>query len=134
MSQELIDYKKLCEDLQEEAEFRNTEYGDTELFFLIDDATNAIEELQAENERRKMELEWKDKVIELAQRKQAEAEADNARLTADIGALMHAVERDCTYCKHNGEWSDQSPCWHCAGYAAIEFVTGNYWEWMGAEG
>ena len=43
---------------------------------LLDKAAEAIERLTAENADLRKELEWKDMVIALAQRKQAEAEAE----------------------------------------------------------
>lgn len=90
------------------------------------------ERLKAENERlsRPTLSQLRRERIQLMGENE-KLKAENARLTADIGILMNAVKWDCTYCKHNGEWINQSPCWHCAGYAAREFVTGNYWEWMG---
>ena len=47
----------------------------TEFECLMVDAATALSTLQAENEKLRKELEWKDMVIELAQRKQQEAEA-----------------------------------------------------------
>ena len=42
---------------------------------LVADAADLIERLTAENEELRKEIEWKDMVISLAQRKQADAEA-----------------------------------------------------------
>ena len=47
---------------------------------LVADAADLIERLTAENADLRKEIEWKDMVIALAQRKQAEAEAERAAL------------------------------------------------------
>ena len=47
---------------------------------LLDKAAEAIERLTAENADLRKEIEWKDMVIALAQRKQAEAEAERDAL------------------------------------------------------
>ena len=47
---------------------------------LLDKAAEAIERLTAENAALRKEIEWKDMVIALAQRKQAEAEAERDAL------------------------------------------------------
>ena len=109
MSQEL-NYKKLCKALRENAEWCDANeweipicMGDNQR-----DAADAIEQLQAENERLKSELEWKDKVIELAQRKQAEAEAERDAAvdqlrdiescsTCKYGVGIHAQCNECAY-------------------------------------
>lgn len=61
---------------------------------MVDDAADAIERLSAENADLHKELEWKDMVISLAQRKQAEAEAERDAL------LPCAKEYGCATCKN----------------------------------
>ena len=63
---------------------------------LLDKAAEAIERLTAENADLRKELEWKDMVIALAQRKQAEAEAER-------GALLEADEWEREW---DDEWND----------------------------
>lgn len=50
-------------------------YSDPELAHTLEDAATALSTLQAENEKLRKELEWKDMVIKLAHRKQREAMA-----------------------------------------------------------
>ena len=74
---------------------------------LADEAITMIERLTAENvvlpdgqasaiESLRKEIEWKDMVIALAQRKQAEAEAERDALIEQI-----KERHDCLDCKHN---------------------------------
>lgn len=63
---------------------------------LLDKAAEAIERLTAENADLRKELEWKDMVIALAQRKQAEAEAER-------DALLEADEWEREW---DDEWND----------------------------
>ena len=56
----------------------------------------AIERLTAENAAMRKEIEWKDMVIALAQRKQVEAEAERDALIKQI-----KERHDCRDCKHN---------------------------------
>ena len=58
------------------------------------DAADLIERLTAENADLRKEIEWKDMVIALAQRKQAEAEAERDAL------LPYAKEYGCETCKN----------------------------------
>lgn len=59
-------------------------------------AADLIERLTADVEDLRKELEWKDMVIALAQKEQAEAEAER-------GALIEQIKErhDCRDCKHN---------------------------------
>ena len=59
-------------------------------------AANVIERLTAENAALRKEIEWKDMVIALAQRKQVEAEAERDALIEQI-----KERHDCLDCKHN---------------------------------
>lgn len=111
MSQEL-NYKKLCEDLRRVYEFHGWDF--------TKEAADAIEQiqgqcrtwetnanywnteyrkLQADNENLKKQLEWQDKVIELAQRKQAEAEAERDAAVADL-RTAHSCGQRCILCKN----------------------------------
>ena len=105
-------------------------------------AANLIERLTAENvalpdgqasaiESLLKEIEWKDMVIALAQRKQAEAEAER-------DALLEIAKngKDCDTCKHCNvcvqpgidvaHWCNRCvakcPCYGCGG---------DHWEWRG---
>ena len=107
------------------------------------EAVAAIERLTAENvilpdgqasavESLRKEIEWKDMVIALAQRKQAEAEAERDALIEQI-----KERHDCIDCKHNDycEFDDanvidcmncvqeECPCAGCCDYSR--------WEWKG---
>ena len=64
-----MDVEKLIERLQNAA-------GGPEGIKMCQDAATALSTLQAENEELRKELEWKDMVIELAQRKEREAKAE----------------------------------------------------------
>ena len=59
-------------------------------------AANAIERLTDVNATLRKEIEWKDMVIALAQRKQAKAEAERDALIEQI-----KERHDCLDCKHN---------------------------------
>lgn len=63
---------------------------------LADEAITMIERLTAENAALRKEIEWKDMVIALAQRKQVEAEAERDALIEQI-----KERHDCLGCKHN---------------------------------
>lgn len=76
-------------------------------------AATALSALQAENEKLRAELE------------QTKLEKET---------LIEAVRGDCDYCKNDlGNLDEKSPCRHCEGFAAKEFVTGDYWQWRGPE-
>ena len=59
-------------------------------------AADLIERLTAENAALRKEIEWKDMVIALAQRKQVEAEAERDALIKQI-----KEQHDCLDCKNN---------------------------------
>ena len=59
-------------------------------------SADLIERLTAENAAMRKEIEWKDMVIALAQRKQVEAEAERDALIEQI-----KERHDCMDCKHN---------------------------------
>ena len=99
---------------------------------LLDKAAEAIERLTAESAELRKEIEWKDMVIALAQRKQAKAEAERDALIEQIKEL-----HDCLDCKHNDfcEFDGaiffdcmncvkkNCPCAGCCDYSR--------WEWRG---
>lgn len=106
-------------------------YGDC-LERLVADAADLIERLTAENAELRKEIEWKDMVISLAQRKQAKAEAERDALLEQIKA-----RRSCLVCKHfdycefdNATVIDCMNCvtkkCPCAGC-----VNSSRWEWRG---
>lgn len=76
-------------------------------------AANAIERLTAENAALRKEIEWKDMVIALAQRKQVEAEAERDALIDQI-----KEQHDCMNCVQEG-----CPCAGC--------FDSSRWEWRG---
>jgi hypothetical protein len=69
-------------------------------------AADLIERLTAENADLCKEIEWKDMVIALAQRKQAEAEADRDAAIADL-----KISSGCASCKYH--CSDPIFCRDC---------------------
>lgn len=101
-------------------------------------AADLIERLSAENADLRKEIEWKDMVIALAQRKQAEAEAERDAL---LGELRKS---GCTYCKYATACVDELSafgqedcdqcgnrescvCLTCSGYGSET----DKWEWCG---
>ena len=101
-----MDIEKLIEQLNGYFEGKDLKRG-----VALDGATT-LSTLRAENEKLRAELE------------QTKLEKET---------LIEAVRGDCNYCKNNGNLDESSPCWHCEGFAAKEFVTGDYWQWRGAE-
>lgn len=99
---------------------------------LADEAITMIERLTAENAELRKEIEWKDMVIALAQRKQVEAEAERNALIEQI-----KERHDCMDCKHNDFCkfpgaiffdcmncvTKNCPCAGCCDYSR--------WEWRG---
>ena len=72
---------------------------------LCKDAADLIELIRAENADLRKEIEWKDMVVSLAQRKQAEAEAEKDAALADL-----ADARSCKTCKYACDTRDCSSC------------------------
>ena len=109
-------------------------------------AADLIERLTAENavlpdgqasaiETLHKEIEWKDMVIALAQRKQAEAEAERDALIEQI-----KERHDCLDCKHNDfcefDGADDSivfDCMNCVqeGCPCAGCFDSSRWEWRG---
>ena len=73
------------------------------------------------------ELEWKDMVIALAQRKQAEAEAERDAALADL-----ADARSCKNCKYACDTRDCSSCKSKTCKCRECHLDKNAWEWRGA--
>ena len=102
------------------------------------DAADLIERLTAENvvlpdgqasaiESLRKEIEWKDMVIALAQRKQAEAEAERDAALADL-----ADARSCKNCKYACDTRDCSSCKSKTCKCRECHLDKNAWEWRGA--
>lgn len=98
-------------------------------------AANAIERLTDENATLRKEIEWKDMVIALAQRKQAEAEAERDALIEQI-----KERHDCLDCKHNDfceyDGADDAivfDCMNCVqeGCPCPGCCDSSHWEWRG---
>ena len=68
-----MDYDKLIERLRTDSLYADK--ASLEIMDLCMEAAIALSTLQDENEKLRKELEWKDMVIKLAQRKQREAKA-----------------------------------------------------------
>ena len=90
------------------------------------DAANLIECLTAENADLRKEIEWKDMVIALAQRKQAEAEAERDAALADL-----ADARSCKTCKYACDTRDCSSCKSKTCKCRECHIDKNAWEWRG---
>lgn len=96
---------------------------------LLDKASEAIERLTAENAALRKEIEWKDMVIALAQRKQAEAEAERDAALADL-----ADARSCKTCKYACDTRDCSSCKSKTCKCRECHLDKNAWEWRGLPG
>ena len=109
---------------------------------LLDKAAESIERLTAENvvlpdgqasaiESLRKEIEWKDMVIALAQRKQTEAEAERDAL------LEYAkLFTGCDTCKHSNYCKTDCPCDECeqdvkGNCYCKDCERGSNWEWRG---
>lgn len=99
------------------------------------DAAELIERLTAENADLRKEIEWKDMVTALAQRKQAEAEAERDALIEQI-----KERHDCLDCKHNDfcEFAGAIvfDCMNCVqeGCPCTGCIDSSRWEWRGLPG
>ena len=104
---------------------------------LADEAITMIERLTAENvvlpdgqasaiESLRKEIEWKDMVIALAQRKQAEAEAERDAALADLADV-----RSCKTCKYACDTRDCSSCKSKTCKCRECHLDKNAWEWRG---
>ena len=99
---------------------------------LISELCDLAGRLAAESADLRKEIEWKDMVIALAQRKQAEAEAERDALLEQIKA-----RRSCLDCKHFDycEFDDATviDCMNCVTKNCPCYQCGNSsrWEWRG---
>lgn len=93
---------------------------------LLDKAADLIERLTAENADLGKEIEWKDMVIALAQRKQAEAEAERDAALADIADV-----RSCKTCKYACDTRDCSSCKSKTCKCRECHLDKISWEWRG---
>ena len=95
---------------------------------LLDKAADLIERLTAENADLRKEIEWKDMVISIAQRKQAEAEAEKDAAIADL-----KISSGCTSCKYH--CSDTIFCRDCTKKQNCKCMSCSLglpnWEWRG---
>ena len=95
-------------------------------------SADLIERLTAENTELRKEIEWKDMVIALAQRKQVEAEAERDALIKQI-----KERHDCRDCKHNDFCDFDSytflDCMHCVPEVCpcAGCFDSSRWEWRG---
>ena len=95
-------------------------------------AAELIERLTAENEELRKEIEWKDMIISLAQRKQAKAEAERDAMTEQI-----KERHDCRDCKHNDFCDFDSytvlDCMNCVPEVCpcAGCFDSSRWEWRG---
>ena len=89
-------------------------------------AADLIERLTAEVADLRKELEWKDMVIALAHRKQAEAEAERDAALADL-----ADARSCKTCKYACDTRDCSSCKSKTCKCRECHLDKNAWEWRG---
>ena len=94
-------------------------------------AAEQIERDQKEIEKLRKELEWKDMVIALAQKKQTEAEAERDAL------LEYAkLFTGCDTCKHSGHCKTDAVCNDCeqdvkGNCYCKDCERGNNWVWRG---
>lgn len=99
---------------------------------LADETITMIERMSVENAALRKEIEWKDMVIALAQRKQVEAEAERDALLEQIKA-----RRSCLDCKHFDycEFDNATviECMNCVTKNCPCAGCGNSsrWEWRG---
>lgn len=108
-------------------------YSDSDCITHLSGPTaDLIEKLTAENADLRQELEWKDMVIALAQRKQTEAEAERDALIEQI-----KERHDCLDCKHNDfcEFDGDTvfDCMNCVqeGCPCAGCCDSSRWEWRG---
>ena len=109
----MMDIEKLIERLEQYSEDLIAYKLGCNFADACTNAATALSALQAEIEKLRAELE------------QTKLEKET---------LIEAVRGDCDYCKNDlGNLDEKSPCRHCEGFAAKEFVTGDYWQWRGPE-
>lgn len=130
--QEIVQALRLC--LDKYGDCRKCQFANADrcVAHLAAAAVNLIERLTAENADLRKELEWKDMVIALAQRKQAEAEAERDALIEQI-----KERHDCIDCKHDDycEFDNANviDCMNCVQEECpcAGCCDSSRWEWRG---
>lgn len=135
---EIIRAQRICfRDLDDGATCPNCPlYGNENcLAEVMGGAADLLEWLSGASADLRKEIEWKDKVIALAQRKQAEAEAERDALIEQI-----KERHDCLDCKHNdfceydgADGETVFDCMNCVqeGCPCAECCDSSRWEWRG---
>ena len=137
---EIIQALRLCGKIDSNCRECNLWGEDRCVEHLAGAAADLIERLTAENvilpdgeesaiESLRKEIEWKDMVIALAQRKQAEAEAERDAALADL-----ADARSCKTCKYACDTRDCSSCKSKTCKCRECHLDKNAWEWRGLPG
>ena len=130
--QEIVQALRLC--LDKYGDCRKCQFANADrcVAHLAAAAVNLIERLTAENADLRTELAWKDMVIALAQRKQAEAEAERDALIEQI-----KERHDCIDCKHDDycEFDNANviDCMNCVQEECpcAGCCDSSRWEWRG---
>ena len=95
---------------------------------LFRSAANSIEQLTDENTDLRKEIEWKDMVIALAQKKQAEAEAERDAAIADL-----KITAGCASCEY--QCYSRSTCCDCTKKQNCKCMSCHLdrvnWQWRG---
>ena len=131
---EIIQAQRICfRDLDDGAACPNCPlYGNENcLAEVMGGAADLLERLSGASADLRKEIEWKDKVIALAQRKQAEAEAERDALR-EYAKLFTG----CDTCKHSNYCKTDSECNACAqdvkgNCYCKDCERGSNWEWRG---
>ncbi len=144
-NQEIVQAMRLCLNTEGDCRTCNLLNVDQCVKRLVREATDLIERLTAENaalrdgdasviETLRKEIEWKDMVIALAQKK-AEAEAERDALIEQI-----KERHDCLDCKHNdfcefdgADYAIVFDCMNCVqeGCPCAGCCDSSRWEWRG---
>ena len=126
---EIIQAQRICfRDLDDGAACPNCPlYGNENcLAEVMGGAADLLEWLSGASADLRKEIEWKDMVIALAQRKQAEAEAERDAALADL-----ADARSCKNCKYACDTRDCSSCKSKTCKCRECHLDKNAWEWRG---
>lgn len=126
---EIIQAQRICfRDLDDGAACPNCPlYGNENcLAEVMGGAADLLEWLSGASADLRKEIEWKDMVIALAQRKQAEAEAERDAALADL-----ADARSCKTCKYACDTRDCSSCKSKTCKCRECHLDKNAWEWRG---
>lgn len=133
---EIIQAQRICfRDLDDGAACPNCPlYGNENcLAEVMGGAADLLERLSGASADLRKEIEWKDKVIALAQRKQAEAEAERDALLEYAKTMQ-----ECEMCKNDSFCHLRDPmkddCKHCqraSDCPCQKCEENNCWEWRG---